>query len=404
MSRIKQDLTPDRFARHLCSAELGSPVGRVDFKFVRDMLVGINRTGSVNLTAIAKGLNEDIRLHATHKRLSRNLDNSELANSLSDRLLKLGASRVQANTRLIVHLYEINKKYARKVEYLSDAGQDAGAGFKVCEVLASEPDSETYTPLVAKVWSEKVPGFVSDIEEVRKVLHRVVQATGGKGMLYFDDKIMNGEFLMPLLEDPKFNYIAMIADSNPDVLYRNEIRPLQSLLDGIETPYGRTMFKLVPGYAPGFAKNTDIDIFMHAGAQAIKLQHSNRNLRLIALKAKNRFVGEVATPLITTETNLRSRKALMGLVESFLSQHDVISAHQTLRSSFDPASFRVLTYCRLQLLMTLLQSVIYYEVATMSGASVNDHLFSLKPHDGDMHRTYFVPEQNSTNQAGVDAQ
>ena len=75
MRNDSQIMAPDGFARFLCSDELGGDLGRVGYKFVRDMLVGMQRTRSVNLTDIAKSLNEDIRLHATHKRLSRNLDN-----------------------------------------------------------------------------------------------------------------------------------------------------------------------------------------------------------------------------------------------------------------------------------------------------------------------------------------
>lgn len=399
MKKLEQELTPERFAKFLCSKDLGKQLGRVDFKFVRDMLVGMTGTRSVNLTAIATALKEDIRVHATHKRLSRNLDDPELAAEMSDRLLRLGAERVNPNTRLIVHLYEINKKYARRVEYLAKAQPGAGAGFKVCEVLASEPASESYTPILAKVWSEKVPGFVSDAEEIRKVVHRVRRATGGKGMFFFDDRIMDFDLLVPILEDAQFNFTALIGFANPSVLYRNNACPVLSLLDDIETPYGKTMFKLVPNDAPGFAKNTDLDIFMHAGAKAIKLPNSSRNLRLIALKAKDRFAGESVAPLITTETNLRSRKSLMGLVESFLSIHDVISAHQALRDSFDPASFRVLTYSRLQLLLTLMESAIYYEAEVNGGGSVNEHLFSRQPHEGNLQRTYFVPNQQPQHQA-----
>ncbi|MGI9272597.1 MAG: hypothetical protein ACR2QT_12535 [Woeseiaceae bacterium] len=398
-SSNEQKVTPDRFAKVLCSEVFGSDLGRVGFKFVRDMLVGIQRTRSVNLTDIAKGLNEDIRLHATHKRLSRNLDDPELAASLSDRLLRMGAEGVRRNTRLIVHLYELNKKYARKVEYLPEPGLHSDAGFKVCEILASDPESETYTPLLANVWSDKVPGFVSDAEEVKKTLRRVARATDNKGLFYFDDHSLSGEFLKSIIVEPGLNYLAMMTGTEMDVMYKNESISMNTLTESVQTPYGRTMFKLIPEGASGVSKNTDIDVFLHAGALAIRLPDMDRNLRLIALKAKNRFVGEIASPMITTETNLRSRKALMGMVESFLSVQDVVLTHQALRDSFDPSSFRVLTYDRLQLLMALLQGVIHYEVALARNVSISDHLFSDTPHDGDMNRTYFLPEQQEAQES-----
>ena len=393
MKRIEHNLTPSGFAKLLCSRDLGPDLGRVGYKFVRDMVVGIKRSRSVNLTDIAKGLREDIRLHATHKRLSRNLDNPALAANLSDRLLKLGVARVRSDTRLIVHLYELNKKYARKVEYLPKPGADSDAGFKVCEILASNPDSERYTPLLATVWSDKVPGYVSDAEEIRKALHRVAQAAGNKGMFYFDDHSLDSELLQPIIREPKFNFIAMLQNSRIEALYHNESCPLQALADRMETPYGRTLFKLIPEGAAGTSKSTDMDVFIHAGAMAVRLPDCERNLRMIALKSKNRFVGEVATPMLTSETNLRSRKSLMGLVESFLSIQDVLETHQSLRDSYDPASFRVLTYDRLQLLLTLLLGVIHYDVSMSGKVSIIDHQFSDTPHHGDVNRTYILPEQ-----------
>lgn len=393
MKTIENNLTPSGFAKLLCAKDLGPDLGRVGYKFVRDMLVGINRTRSVNLTDIAKGLNENIRLHATHKRLSRNLDNPALAESLSDRLLKLGAARVHNKSRLIVHLYELNKKYARKVEYLPEPGADADAGFKVCEILASNPDSERYTPLHASVWSSRVPGYISDADEIKKALRRVARATGNKGLFYFDDHSINSDVLGPIISEPRFHFIAMLRNSRIEALYHNEVLSLQSLADGMETPYGRTFFKLIPEGAAGITKNTDIDVFLHAGAMPVRLPGCDRNLRMIALKSKNRFVGELATPMLTSVTNLRSRKSLMGLLESWLSMQDVLSTHQSLRDSFDPASFRVLTYDRLQLLMTLLLAVIHYEVSMARNVSVSDHQFSETPHHGDMNRTYILPEQ-----------
>jgi len=392
MVRFKNNPTIDEFAELLCSDRFGADLGMVGYKFVRSMLVGIHRTRSINLTRIAKGLNENIRLHATHKRLSRNLDDPALAASLSDRLLKLGAARVRPDTRLIVHVYELNKKYARKMEYLPEAELDSESGFKVCEILASDPKSETYTPLLATVWSDQVPGFKSDAEEIKKALHRVFSATNNRGMLYFDDVSLPGSLLQPFLEEPGLNFIAMMRDVELDVQYGKDTVSLKSLVENVETRYGKIMFKLIPEGMLDPSK-TDVDLFIHVGALAIRLPGLDRALSLIALKSKNRVMGENSTPLITSQTNLRSRKALMGLVESFLSMQDVLEVHQSLLESFDPAGFRVLTYNRLQLLMTLLQAVTQYETSMLGNVSMSDPLFSFKPHDGKFHRTYYQPEQ-----------
>ena len=81
----------------------------------------------------------------------------------------------------------------------------------------------------------------------------------------------------------------------------------------------------------------------------------------------------------------------MGLVESFLSMQDVLEVHQSLRDRYDPSGFRVLTFDRLQLLVTMLQSVIFYETSVLGGSPVEDQFFSSKPHDGEFNRTYYRP-------------
>jgi hypothetical protein len=387
-------IPPDEFAKTLCSEQLGPDLGRVGFKFIRDMLVGIDRAQSVNLTDITNALCEGIRPHATHKRLSRNLDNPELSQNFSDRLLKLGAAQVGKDTRLIVHMYELNKKYARKVEYLPSVENGESAGFRVCGIVANDLGSQNYVPLVASVWSEDVPGYVSDTEEIRKVLYKVSDATGNRGMFYFDDKSVDDELLSPLLEEPSLNFV-MWQRSEASVVYRNKTCSIQEVADGVETAYGKMMFKLMPKEVSGKSNVTDLDLFVHAGVTAIKSTEAGTSLRLIALKTKNRLIGEVVVPLITSAEDLRSRKALMGLVDSCLTIQDTLVAHHTLLQRFDPASFRVLTYSRLQFLMSLLQAVMYYEVSVAGKVSVEDNQISPNPHGGDLDRTYYLPEKKS---------
>ena len=312
-------------------------------------------------------------------------------------------------------MYELNKKYARKVEYLPSVENGESAGFKVCGIVANDLGTQNYVPLVASVWSEDVPGYVSDTEEIKKVLYRVSEATGNRGMFYFDDKSVDDGLLSPLLEEPSLNFV-MWQRSDVSVVYRNKTCSIHAVADTVETVYGKMMFKLLPKGVSGASIDTlgvgveeaalhniaarnvtdlDLDLFVHAGVTTIKSKEAGTSLRLIALKTKNRLIGEVVVPLITSAEDLRSRKALMGLVDSCLTIQDTLVAHHTLLERFDPASFRVLTYSRLQFLMSLLQAVMYYEVSVAEKVSVEDHQISSNPHDGDLDRTYYLPEKKS---------
>ena len=393
MTRTKRNLSLSEFSELLCSDSLGADLGKVGCKFVRSMLHGVSRSRSVNLTEIAKGLDEKISLHATHKRLSRNLDDPELTANLSDRLLKLRAAQVDAETRIIVHRYELNKKFARKIEFLSKSDDLPTAGFKVCEILASEPGSQTYLPLLAHVWSDQVPGYVSDSDEILKSVRQVLAATGNKGMLYFDDHSITQEILAPIMTDQHINYIMLVRDDDVEVSFRKKNYSMKEMLSRVETRYGKILYKLVPDGV--FGAKTDLDLFMHVGSVGVKMPTSDRSLSFIALKTESSYLGEAATPILTTRINLRSRKALMGLIDSFLSIQDIVGMHRTLRDSFNPGNFRVLTFNRLQLLMTLLESVIHYKLAMGGDELVSDRMFAPKPHDGQFERTYLLPGQHN---------
>ena len=363
-------------------------LGRVDEKFVRTVVKGILAARSVNLSKIATALNENISLHATHKRLSRNLDNPSLQATLAQRLLELGSQEASQNTRLFVHTYSLNKKYAQKIEYLDQA---QASGFNVCEVLASDYESNRYVPLVSHVWSSTVPGFVSDADEIKRTLRRVLKTIGQQSLIYLDDKSAVARAVASeFLPDVDFEILSLMQEKTMEVECNGKRLSLQAVSESIETEYGKIMFKLVPEGLVGTTE-TDMDLFMHVGTQTIKILESNRPMSLIALKVNSNYLGELQTiPIVTSRTKLRSRKSLMGLVESFLSMQDVIQTHVSCRDQFKPADFRVLSFNRLQLLLTLLLTALQVEASTQGLASQQ---IDVKPHDGDIHRTYLMPQE-----------
>ena len=395
MQKLANDdvLNIREFFDSLYENHMGDRIGRVGYKFLVDMLDGIHQTRSVNLTTIARGLNEKIRLHATHKRLSRNLDDEDILNVLSNALLHKGAAAVQADTKLIITMHDLNKKYASKIEYLSELGKEEQSGFRVCEVLAVNHESESYFPLYESIWSDQIPGFVDDATEVIKVIDKVFEATNNKGMLVLDDLTLSSNVITEVILQSRFNFISMANHFAPEVEFEEEIYSASSLADKLETSFGKMMFKYVPG-DPIDSIGKDVDLFVHAGAFSVKLVKTDEILSLITLKTRNRFVGEVSVPILTTAKNLKSRKKLMGLVDSYLSKNDVLLQHRYYRERFDLSGFRVLKFSRLNLLITLVQAVMFYEISSGSYIMKKTPLFSKEPHEGNMNRTYYKPDKN----------
>ena len=195
-----------------------------------------------------------------------------------------------------------------------------------------------------------------------------------------------------ILSDRNLNYTVLLEDKSLKVRFQKLDYSIEEMLDRVDTRYGKILYKLVPVGVLG-SSEADMDLFLHTGSATVKMPLSGRSVNFVVLKTNNVLVKEHSTPLLTTKTNLRSRKALMGLVDSFLSMQDIISMHKAVRDSYNPEDFRVLTFNRLQLLLTLLESVIYFDASTKGDELTVDEIFTQSPHKGQMRRTYLLPDR-----------
>ena len=95
---------------HYFSGELCKGMGVVASRFVEEAVFWLSCSGSVRLTEIGRALEEKIPLHATHKRLSRNLADESLEHNLGRNVLELGSKHINEDTLLIVDPSDIQKK------------------------------------------------------------------------------------------------------------------------------------------------------------------------------------------------------------------------------------------------------------------------------------------------------
>ena len=162
---------------HYFSGELSAGLGKVLSRFVEEMVFGLSAGGSVRLTEIGRALGEGCSLHATHKRLSRNLAAEGLEEHVRKKVLELGARRIGKDTLLVIDPSDLMKKYAEKMEYLAqirDASEKSmGRGYWLCKVVGCEVDSPEITPLAQVLWSQDAPDHMSENTEILKIVEQV---------------------------------------------------------------------------------------------------------------------------------------------------------------------------------------------------------------------------------------
>ena len=356
-------------------------------KFLRDMIVGIHSTRSVNLTEIAAVLNEDINQHARQKRLSMNLIRKELADTVADQILNYTAGYVKASTTLVVISHGLEKPRSMMMQYQDEVSRftHVDYSYRICEIVAHDTGTDFYTPLLSVLWSRHAPDYMSDTNEIRKAVERVLTATNGRGVLALTPEFLPEKTIDELIQSQNYRFIAKIV--NGQLIYNRQTRTLDDLIEHCDTPYGGTMFKL---------RGEDIDstnehlLFMQYGSIPIRLPDSQRPFKLVVLKTTNQS-GKTGKgmALLTTELENRSRQAHIDQIETDFLVWNLAESILEQKRNFSPDGFRVLNYERLQLLMTLLHAVIFFDAQTTEHLS--NHGVSLQPIPGDYVRDFLLP-------------
>lgn len=423
---------------HAICAALTTGLGKVSSRFVEDMLRGLLIGGSVRLTEIARASGESIPLHATHKRLSRNLGDRRMGTTVAANLLKAGAQTIHDDTLLVIDVFEVVKPYAEKMEYLrktegdhpaaaparrspADDGQpqeahDGHRGYGVCEIfgwdldggpmpqfadLAREMASEAngdeaisawnnlvVTPLAQTLFSPNAPEFRTETDETLDLVRRVDDACDGRGVFAID--------IVGLRRGQR-----LLSRHSPELLARQHKLPEtlaattkcrfaarvpsdypllhnRSHTTALEVSQGcRTPYG-VTLYKHG--ENKDFGNFVHFGSAPVRLPSCpDKPLWLVIVKG---FAGELtAQPsvwdpylVLTTEPMRRNRKVLWDLAWSFLSYWDAIGTNQAIKDQFDFDDVRVLSYDRLRNIGILVLAASFVE-AQWPGIALQKSLF-----------------------------
>lgn len=140
-------------------------------KWLRDMLLGTARAGSLTLTEIGRALGEDCALHQTEKRLSRGLNSSRFNDEALEArrwtvVEEFTMARDGEGVVIAVDYTDLSKPRAN----IKDQGMEGvcftwdgskgerGPGFPVVQIEAVTPDG-LYVPVVQELFSHQRYGF-----------------------------------------------------------------------------------------------------------------------------------------------------------------------------------------------------------------------------------------------------
>ena len=368
------------------SAQLNKGLGQAPARFVQEMIVGIHLAQSLHLTDIARSLREDVNVHATHKRLSRNLGKKELIDFMSTALLNHAASKVTQDMIMVVHL-SFDDSYC------------------LCDISAIDPVSpDRYIPLLSRLWSRHAPDYQNDATEILTAVNQVNSATRGGGVFYCHQATLYPDLFWVLANAPNLRTVQFVDDRERVFIVDGQPRRVSELLASVELPYGKLMFKMVDAahakwIGAGSSVNHNVDdkvemsMFVHFGVSTVQLPDSDKQGELVIQGNSTNFDTDVrGLSYLTTGVTVDTRDQIWTLLQNEFLATDTERVVINHKSRFNPSDVRVLTYDRLRVLNVLLQAVMYYEAYIEQDFAIQDHIVTSEPHPGSHYRDFLLPK------------
>jgi hypothetical protein len=343
VGRIKSQIT---WFSHKISIGFKKPLR----KFMVQMLYGIQASKDVKLSNIARSLNEEIPLIKTETRLSRNLGGMDLTESINGRLIAEGSKRIQQETVIALDISDLDKPYAKKMQYLAlvrdgSTGETKSKGYWLIDVLGADVEGEDLIPLYGELYSQEANAFRSENRQILDAMDRVMGGIGPKGIWAVDRGGDRSRLFKGFLER-KIRFVVRLVGDRDLVLKDGQKKNSLRIAWGCHCPHQRelTIEK------DGETKKKIISV----GQMRVKLPFSGQPLYLVVVKG----FGEKPMMLLTNVA-VKSQR-VMRILEIYLTRWKCEESYRFIKQAYNLEDVRVLGYTALRNMMVLVQSVFYF--------------------------------------------
>ena len=318
------------------SPHFHKPVAR----FIGDMIYGIMAEKDIKLSSIVRALKENITPKKVEDRLSRMLSAKGLEENLHDAIAEQGAKKVRKDTLIILDPSDVQKPYAKKMEYLSkvwdgskgDVGDNLG--FWGCMAVACESGGRRPIPLHFRLWSADSPGFVSENEEVQSIVRAISKHTKKRGIYVYDRGGDSIEFYRFLLSNG-LDFIVRLKERHVRSWKRN-------VMCG-ELAWQCQM------------RHREVVKFDHHGRErCVTIEYGvvpvrlpdipDRLLHMVVVKG----FGQKPMMLLTTLAQSTSRDALWQVVEGYITRWRVEETIRHVKQSYRLEDMRLFKYGKIK--------------------------------------------------------
>lgn len=352
-------------------------------RFIGQMLFGIQAAQDVKLSQIGRELQEPIRIGKVENRLSRNLAHEGMAEALHECVLTYAAPAIREDTLIVVDPSDIQKAYARKMDYLAkvwdgsrgDVGENLG--YSGCMAVACESGARRMAPLAFRLWSSEAPGFKSENTEVEAVIDAIAAKAGKRGIYVYDrggDRIG----LFEHLAEQNLRFIVRLV-GHRNLVWRRKTVLAEKLAGKCRMLHATKVTFRSHGH--------EHIVPIQFGVLEVTLPGKpEAALRLVVVKG----FGQAPMLLLTNLKGTKSYRSLWQAVEGYLTRWRVEEAIRFIKQAYRLEGLRVLTYERLKNMAALVLCASHFAASWMG---MGERLQILVSHVTELsQRIHEVPE------------
>jgi hypothetical protein len=282
-----------------------------------------------------------------------------MGEKIQQNLLAMASAHVVEDTLLILDLSDIRKKYAKKMQYLGrvrDGSEgELGNGYWTCNVIATEVGGNRIVPLVGRLYSAEAPDFISENDEILKVMDMVAGTTNKRGVWVIDRGGDRRNLIVPMMKEERRFLIRIIGNRN--LLWAGKEMLADEIAKDCPLLYTETIVKVDDGKEKVY--------HLELGYRNVKFPGSAETLGLLVVHG----FGQKPMMLLTTEPLRRSRKVLWRLVRAYMRRWAIEETIRYIKQSYELEDVRVLNYQSLQNMMPLVYAVSYFAAVLLDTAS-----------------------------------
>ena len=321
------------------SKKISEGLCKPDKKFIADMLYGIEKSGSILFSDIARALNEENKLKNTIERLCDrcNYLSDESIEKIKENYLNEAIKQLPDDEVILIEDdSDVNKEYSRKLEDLCTV-KDASSkedryvnGYHVCEVVGLTKNEKQPVSLYSKIYSTETFGFISCPDETKKSEKEVISKLRKENekikIIVVKDR---GYDSYNLFEETIKNKISFIVrlDGDRHMLFKGKKRLVKEVA---ATRKGKIHTKLM--YK---GENTDCYI-SYTTVQFPKMKEKDLSLVIIYRK------DEESDPMyLLSDLPIKTKDDVLKIARTYMMRWKIEEYFKAKKQNYDFENFRV---------------------------------------------------------------